>query len=566
MECEQSEPDPFTVGATHLKDFQVDILDECLRKEHGGLVIPMGSGKTLLSILIALHLAGPGGTILVVVAKSLIPVWKHEIAKFFGDSLKYIVIHSDNKNIHNLSFTGDAPRFIITTSQVLSKIYKQYNIKNRFSYMENINPLTQVRYFREPTAPFLKDTVGPGLFYSIMWDAIIIDEAHMYTNINVDMGQSLASLAARHRWALSGTMFQEPRVERILGYYMLIGERTGIPNSIPDMHKFITSAQYTGLRKTLVFRDKNPAFKMPQVNEQIVDLILDPNESKVYLILRATLQELFKQLQRFKLEHNVENIKKFSAYMMAVLTYLRQGLTSMLIPLTTIAIDIADLECKSELSQILNTNLKMALIDEWLNSADAIYSTRIKKILELFALHKDERIVAFSCFATCLRVVQKLTVGPGNSKFARPLFSITGQMSIKKREQVIADFEKSQNGILFLTYDIGANGLNLQAASTAILFDYWWNSDKTKQAVARILRFGQMAPIVNIYYLRSNTALEYMIFKKHYAKSLIANELMDGKQRTGVPKIEMKEILRFLAENESADMKVYMQRTNIAVK
>ena len=58
-------------------------------------------------------------------------------------------------------------------------------------------------------------------------------------------------------------------------------------------------------------------------------------------------------------------------------------------------------------------------------------------------------------------------------------------MSSKERTKLIKNFENSKNGIFFLTYQLGAEGLNLQFASTVLLVNYWWNSSKTSQANGR---------------------------------------------------------------------------------
>ena len=49
---------------------------------------------------------------------------------------------------------------------------------------------------------------------------------------------------------------------------------------------------------------------------------------------------------------------------------------------------------------------------------------------------------------------------------------------------------------------------------TAMLIDFYWNSAKTKQAIARIYRYGQTANLVNIYMFISNTGIEKIIMKK----------------------------------------------------
>jgi len=43
------------IGKKHLSDFQKEILNECLVKKSGGLSLTMGSGKTIISIVLALE-------------------------------------------------------------------------------------------------------------------------------------------------------------------------------------------------------------------------------------------------------------------------------------------------------------------------------------------------------------------------------------------------------------------------------------------------------------------------------------------------------------------------------
>lgn len=537
--------DPFSVGVEHLNDYQVQVLDECLLKRSGGMALPMGSGKTLISTLLALQLSEPKPT-LVVVSKSLVASWITEFTKFFGNSLKWILVHPNKGNLEDFSLES-SPHIVITTPDVLSKAYRQYGIKNKFVYYENVNPFTVIKNFRRPTYPYMNHSKGIGLLYSIEWGTLIIDEGQCYTNILVSKGQSLASLCAKHRWLLSGTMFDEPTPVRILGYYMLINDGN-TPRNLPNMERLIKSPDYKGLKSTLVKRDSNEAFRPPKANEKIVEHNMNENETRIYSIMRETLKSLNKRLEEYKRSHDIDNIKRFSSYLLAVITYLRQGLVCPIIPISSVAIDITDTECKSELSEILNEEIKKANLHEWLSDINSIKSTRIIKMLELIAAHPKERILIFSCFASCLNVVKRFL--PSD----RPIFMLTGSMSVVKRGQVIEEFSKSNAGILLLTFDLGANGLNLQAASTCILLDFWWNAGKTKQAVARIVRFGQTAEQVNIYYLKSNTGLELALFQKHKAKLAITEELYAGQRKSEVPTLSVKEILTFIEGDSTANL------------
>jgi SNF2 family DNA or RNA helicase len=166
----------------------------------------------------------------------------------------------------------------------------------------------------------------------------------------------------------------------------------------------------------------------------------------------------------------------------------------------------------------------------------------------------------FSSFQTCLAVFKQYLPKK------RPIFELKGHQSIAARGKTIDDFSASNAGILLLSYDLGANGLNLQAASTVLILDFWWNLARTNQAVARVLRYGQKAQCVNIYYYTSNTGVESIIFKKQHAKLLITGELLDGPMNTKIPMIKMNDILRLIQVEENADLLKKVKEVKIGQK
>ena len=115
-----------------------------------------------------------------------------------------------------------------------------------------------------------------------------------------------------------------------------------------------------------------------------------------------------------------------------------------------------------------------------------------------------------------------------------------------KRQKLLKDFENSNNGILLVTYQLGAEGLNLQFASTVLLVDFWWNAAKTQQAIGRIFRFGQISKEINIYFFTSNTGIEKILFNKQKAKLNILNELKTGSIKTKIPTVKMDDIIRLI--------------------
>lgn len=562
----------YQIGYNALNNFQKDILTECLLKKTGGLSLPMGSGKTLISLVLGLaqteeQLAleqameikrGKKSQIsidqmrpkpfLVVCAKSLIASWRTEIAKFFGDKLSYEILHSsiqkkglDNWHIDPLS------RIILTTPEVLSKYYKTNGIQNTFVKQKFINPPSFINYYLEPKRPYLTHNFGGGYLYSIQWGALIIDEAQKYTQINTLRCQSLGAICCKNRWALSGTLFDEPVPERILGYFILLNT-PGMPRNLPDIKWLVYHPTFKGLNQTLVHRDKNKVFKPPKVKQEIVSHTLTPEEATIYTTMKQTLVQVQKRVKAAKLINDTENIKRFSSYLLVMIGYLRQSLVCPIIPIASIAISASDMEKKSELAQILIEEIDKLNLHDWLNNEDSVKSSRIIKAIEKLDAHPDERVVLFSCYKSCVDVLQSYL--PTD----RTVLRITSEMSINKRGEVIKQFEETKNGIMLLTYQLGAEGLNLQCASTVLLLDFWWNAAKTQQAIARVLRFGQKAKLIHIYYFSSNTGIEKALFEKQHAKLKILKELREGAIETKIPSLKMKEIIKLIEIDDNQEL------------
>ena len=77
-----------------------------------------------------------------------------------------------------------------------------------------------------------------------------------------------------------------------------------------------------------------------------------------------------------------------------------------------------------------------------------------------------------------------------------------GGLSIEMRERVLKTFqERPGPRALLLSLQAGGVGLNLQEASTVILFDRWWNPATEDQAIQRAHRFGRQTPLEVVRFL-----------------------------------------------------------------
>lgn len=461
----------------HLNDFQKDILNECqTRASGGGLSLPMGSGKSLIALCMAKQTSGKS---LIVVSKTLVSVWEFEIKKFFKNTLPTKILFS--KDLTTLDFPE---KVVITTPETLVKIYKLLNIQGNFIYIDQMTKI-----YNKPTQPFHKSNS----VYSIKWDLVIVDEIQQYTNIKSIRCQSIASLCAKTRWGLSGTIFLEADIARILGYYLILNIN-GFPRNLPDAEKKIKSKTFSGVFSTLVYRKTNDAFIIPTINEKIICNEMTVDEKKIYMVMKELMSIINTQVKMFKRRGDVGNMRIFSSYKLAMLTYLRQCIVCPLIPITSAFIDFLDFNKRSDLSSKLIKTIQKHGLNDYINNEDNIKSSRIKSVLKNMDDFKDEQIVIFTCFRSSVNILKYYI-----DKSKRPCFTLTGNDNIQKRTNTIKEFENTNNSVLILTFKIGSEGLNLQTSHTVFLVNFWWNRYLKINIVVRQVKLLQECFVLDNY-------------------------------------------------------------------
>lgn len=532
----------FRIGYDQLNDFQKPIIKECIDKGFAGLSLPLGSGKTIISIIVGLYLSmDDKNPMLIVVSKSLISNWEDEIKKFYQKRLKYRVIHSDNYDIDKWKIKSST-KLILTTIDVLTKYYKENSIDKDYITQRIPNRFgNYINYYEPTTRPFLNHVIGGGLFYSLEWPCLIVDEAQTYTNIETQRCQSLGALHCKHRWLLSGGLFDEPKAERILGYHVMLNVHD-VPRNLPDTKKFITAkdSKFKGLNEHLISRKTNTAFIPPAIKDEIVSHVLLPEEVKIYTMMKQILIQVRNKAEKAKLLKNTQDVKKFSSYKLVMIMYLRQALLCPLLPITSIAIDAADMEHRSELSVIIMNEIRALNLDAYLNDVNSIKSTRIGTMLNCVDNHKQDRVIIFSCFKSFLDIMIYFL------KDRKNIFYMESKMNMDQRGDLINDFRKADNGILLMTYDLGAVGFNLQCANTVMFADQFWNAKKTNQGVGRIFRYGQLAETINLYFFSANTGIEKIIFEKQKFKLQVLEELEHGTIKSQIPKVSIDEVIKII--------------------
>lgn len=540
-----------------LKPNQKAILEEVDEKSRihpgGGLCLPLGYGKSIISLMLGLKYIKNGGEkVIVVVGKTLLGNWECEIKKFFGDKVGYVMFHQDyNKKIYSTFENTEDIKFIFTTPEVLSKAYKEFKISDVYIDKIRVNNGggrlgqldNEINFYKVPTVPFLNSNIGLGVLYSINFSLLIVDEAQYYLNSQGKKNQAISSICAKNRWLTSGTLFVEPKVGNILGYHLLINAPK--PITYPDTEKLLKSENFPGLKEYIVHRENNEEYVPPDINEYIVSNTMTRKEYNVYKNFKNILNDINKQLKALKRQYgdNGEEIKLYCSYRLVLILYLRQSILCPLIPISSIIVKSVLSEKKNEITAVINKSIEQ-LDKTWLDNEENAKSSRLKAVLsEIKKYGKENKILIYSNFSSCLDILEYFIKNDKMIIDNFSLFRISGSIAANKRANILKEFEDCEGGILLMTFDIGSAGLNLQFADTVFLMDFWWNTSKAKQAIGRINRPGQTSSI-NICFFTSNTALENMILKKQSAKeTILSNFIRGGKNEAKVPRINYDEIV-----------------------
>ena len=541
---------------TVLNDAQRDVIRECERRKmkSGGLSLPLGFGKTRTSICLGLHLSK--NPMLVIVSKTLLAGWIDEIAKTFGPDFPYEIMHrSYLKDNYDTWKPKDETRLVLTTAEVLIDAFAAHGIDDfmiRPTRPNAFGPI--ILEYVLSTVPYLRADAftGTSYIYSVKWGTVIVDEIQRYTEVTTEKCRAVAALCAEYRWGLSGTMFDEPKLSRFLGFMIMLHiEKT--PRTIPDMRIYLR--EFSGLNAFVIKRDTNPVFVPPKYHEEIVSHNLDHYEGVVFKSLKTVFVELSRRANEARFMNDVVGQRRYSAYCLAMITFLRQALICPMIPVASMFCDMGDFQARSELSEMAIAQFNKAGIDGYLEDERNTLSSRFRAVLEKVRKHSTERYIVFSSFRSVTDMLMYHIKETG-----RDAITISAGFTIEKRRQVIVDFENSANAVMVIPYDIGAEGLNLQCASVVMLVDLWWNSAKSEQAIGRVFRPGQKAPKVCVYIFVSNTYVEKEIIKKNHVKANILSQLKTGSSSLTIPKINMQSLCKLISlEETKAAMSDYRQ-------
>jgi SNF2 family DNA or RNA helicase len=134
-------------------------------------------------------------------------------------------------------------------------------------------------------------------------------------------------------------------------------------------------------------------------------------------------------------------------------------------------------------------------------------------------------------------IVASLLVTAGLVYMRSSLESLREELA-QYRAELVDEFQSDKTKTVFLlSLKAAGFGLNLTAASYAILYDPWWNPAAEAQAIDRTHRIGQTQPVV-AYRLIAAETVEQKIRALQQEKAALANAVVQEESLASILDLE----------------------------
>ena len=313
----------------------------------------------------------------------------------------------------------------------------------------------------------------------VLFDVVVLDEAQRIKNLHSKSSLACRLLNSSRSWALTGTPVENRRSDLI------------------SIFRFVKiGVLHQGLSRTEIHSRMRPHFLRRCKRDVLKDLppIID---QELPIELRGRQQEAYFRAWGSRWKHFDSSPQSVSpANLFAVITKLKQL-------------------CNYDIESGESAKLEVLL-----------------NILETQS-GAENKIIVFSQYVETLKwLALQITDTP------HEIFH--GGLDQSEREQILDQFrQKPGPRCLLMSLRAGGVGLNIQEASTVILFDRWWNPAVENQAVQRAHRFGREEPLHVIRFIVLDTIEERIsnIIKK---KQELFENYIEGADSVDTPRLSKK--------------------------
>src|ERR1017187_5340652 len=354
------------------------------------------------------------------------------------------------------------------------------------------------------------------------WRLVVLDEAQAIKNPAAKQTKTVKQLRADTRIALTGTPI-ENRLSDLWSIFDFINP--GLLGS---------STQFSSFVKHLADRPHNPfgplrdlvrpyILRRLKTDKSIIADLPDKTEVKTFCLLSRKQAALYQQAVG-DLARQLEDVDGMQ----------RRGIV---------------LAFLMRLKQICNHPSQWLGDGAWAEE-DSRKFARLRDLAEVVAARQEKALI----FTQFKETTAPLAASLG-SVFGRPGLVLHGETEVKKRKDLVRQFQEDENVPFFvLSLKAGGAGLNLTAASHVIHFDRWWNPAVENQATDRAFRIGQTKNVLVHKFICRGT-VEDKIDNMIELKQQLAGDFLSGGTDMLLTEMKDEDLLKLVALDLGAAMK-----------
>ncbi|MBM6993580.1 MAG: DEAD/DEAH box helicase [Prevotella sp.] len=340
------------------------------------------------------------------------------------------------------------------------------------------------------------------------WNVVCLDEAHTIKNPNTKMSKAAMTLLARRKIILTGTPIQN-HLSELWNLFQFINP--GLLGSAEQFKlKFLLPIEldHNKSRQRQLRRLISP-FMLRRTKGEVIEELPEKNEINVPVELSPDEMTMY-EVRRRQAEMAVRANKVIKVSTLAEITRLRQMACSC---------TLVDRKWRKTSSKVLS----------FIDLAEGLNDS-------------GNRTLVFSQFTSFFEEVKQAM-----DKAHLPYLYLDGATTMKRREQLVKEFQTGQCPFFLISLKAGGLGLNLTGANYVIHLDPWWNPAIEQQATDRAYRIGQQQN-VTVYHLISQHTIEEKILRLHKTKRDLADSLLEGSDMAHA--LTQEELLELLRDND----------------
>lgn len=138
-----------------------------------------------------------------------------------------------------------------------------------------------------------------------------------------------------------------------------------------------------------------------------------------------------------------------------------------------------------------------------------------------YILGVEEPLVVFCCNTSVLREIEETI-----KKAGKTVDTVMGEDSRLEKNRAVEDFQSGLLDVILLNLHAGGVGITLHRSSHMLMVQQYWSPAVMEQAMARIIRIGQVAKCVNIAHLFAPGTIDEQIMESLEEKSNFMKQVM----------------------------------------